>query len=322
MAILVITCKADVTADFVIQRLEAKGEMVYRLNTEDLCTKHDFELHFDNLGYCGLIDSQFRQVKISEIEGVYYRKPSLPMIQSQDPVTAKFVKEEIDFFLRWFWTLLRDRFWVSSYSSIMMASSKLDQLRIAPKLGFHIPRTIITNKPEEVRKFFDACGGEIINKVLRSVILEDQGKFSSILCHPVCREDLETGESIKMLPCVFQEKVEKDVELRITVVGNKVFPCEIHSQQSVKTKEDWRNYDFDNTPHSKHQLPQVVENQCCDLLRYYGLMYGAIDMILTPKGEYVFLEINPNGQYLWIEGLTGLPITEAIAELLIIRRIT
>jgi len=322
MAILVITCKADFSADLVIRSLETKGQTVYRLNTEDLCTIHNFEISFDDHGFDGLINSQLREIKISAIESVYYRKPFLPTIHLQDPIAAKFIREEIDFFLKWLWTLLGDKFWVSSYSSIRSAGSKLDQLRIAPKLGFCIPKTIITNKPRVAIDFFDACGGRVINKVLHSVILEGDGQNSNILCHPICREDLDAEDPIKMVPCVFQEKIEKDVELRITVVGSRVFSCEIHSQQSSKTKDDWRNYDFENTPHLKHELPATVENQCRALLRHYGLAYGAIDMILTPKGEYVFLEINPNGQYQWIEELAGLPITEAIADLLITKQIT
>lgn len=321
MAILVITCKLDFTADNIIKNLESKGQKVYRLNTEDLCTTHDIEIHLSNDGHDGIINSIFREIKISEIGSVYYRKPSLRKTYSQDPVVDKFVRDEIDFFLKWLWTLLRDKFWVSHYSSLRLADSKLDQLRIAPILGFRIPKTIITNKPKVAMDFLDDCGGEMINKVLHSVVLERDSQFFNIFCHSVKREDLRDENSIRMVPCVFQEKIDKNVELRITVVGNHVFSCEIHSQKSAKTKDDWRNYDFENTPHLKHNLPTTVENQCRALLRYYDLAYGAIDMILTPKGEYVFLEINPNGQYLWIEQLTELPITDAIADMLIAGRI-
>src|SRR5439155_14491583 len=91
---------------------------------------------------------------------------------------------------------------------------------------------------------------------------------------------------------------------------------EIHSQATNHTRYDWRRYDFCKTPHRPHALPAEVQARCVRLVRRLGLCYGAIDMVLTPDGRYVFLEINPNGQYLWIEQETGLPISDAICDLL------
>src|SRR5439155_11640005 len=82
------------------------------------------------------------------------------------------------------------------------------------------------------------------------------------------------------------------------------------------TKYDWRRYDLEQTPHLPHQLPDDVAQRCVALTERLGVRYGAVDLILTPDGRYVFLEINPNGQYLWIEELTGLPISDAIRDLL------
>src|SRR5207249_969990 len=113
-----------------------------------------------------------------------------------------------------------------------------------------------------------------------------------------------------------QSYVPKHVELRITVVGQLVFAAEIHSQESNHTRYDWRQYDFYETPYFVHKLPSAVASRCVQLVERLGLCYGAIDMILTPDERYVFLEINPNGQYLWVEEATGLPISEAICNLL------
>ena len=115
---------------------------------------------------------------------------------------------------------------------------------------------------------------------------------------------------------IFQAYVPKRVELRITVVGQQVFAAEIHSQHTHHTRHDWRRYDLDETPHFPHALPPDVAQRCLRLVQALGLCYGAIDMVLTPDDRYVFLEINPNGQYLWIEQLTGLPITDALCDLL------
>ncbi|NJR75066.1 MAG: hypothetical protein HC773_18390 [Scytonema sp. CRU_2_7] len=119
------------------------------------------------------------------------------------------------------------------------------------------------------------------------------------------------------MPNDFQAYIPKRLELRITVVGQQVFAAEIHSQETNHTRYDWRRYDHHKTPYFPHELPPEVEQRCVQLVEKLGLCYGAIDMILTPDGRYVFLEINPNGQYLWIELATGLPISDAICDLLI-----
>jgi glutathione synthase/RimK-type ligase-like ATP-grasp enzyme len=115
---------------------------------------------------------------------------------------------------------------------------------------------------------------------------------------------------------IFQAYVPKRFELRVTVIGNQVFAAEIHSQLTNHTRYDWRRYDLSRTPHLRHELPPEIQDKCVRLVEQLELSYGAIDMVLTPEGRYVFLEINPNGQYLWIEEQTGLPISAALCDLL------
>jgi glutathione synthase/RimK-type ligase-like ATP-grasp enzyme len=115
---------------------------------------------------------------------------------------------------------------------------------------------------------------------------------------------------------ILQAYVPKQLELRITVVGQQIFAAEIHSQQTHHTRHDWRRYDLSNTPHFPHELPLEVSERCIQLVNRLELCYGAIDMILTPDGQYVFLELNPSGQYGWIEQETGLPISSAICDFL------
>lgn len=260
--------------------------------------------------------SQFHSIDFPNIKSVFYRRPKKSEIIISDKAQKSFIEAERSAFLNWFWESL-NCFWVSKPSNIKKAESKISQLCIAPKLGFKIPKTIITNNPEDVRRFYHECGGDIINKTLIKGMVEHDGKTMAIYTHRIEEKHLDMLESIRLVPCVFQERVEKKLELRITVVGNQVFAAEIHSQISQKTRDDWRRYDIDNTPHKIHNLPPIIKKSCIDLARYYGLAFGAIDMIITPNEDYVFLEINPNGQWLWIERLTGFPISEAIADILI-----
>ena len=113
-----------------------------------------------------------------------------------------------------------------------------------------------------------------------------------------------------------QEYVPKKLEFRVTVVGHQVLACAIYSQDSERTKDDWRRYDFAKVKHENRVLPEDINIALLRLMDKCCLTYGAMDMILTPEGEYFFLEVNPSGQYEWIENLTKLPISRSIAEAL------
>jgi hypothetical protein len=125
------------------------------------------------------------------------------------------------------------------------------------------------------------------------------------------------GNIVSKLPSPALTRTLKHLQLaRYTQQVTQVFAAEIHSQKSNRTRIDWRRYDPGHTPHYPHTLPDDIRRSCVELVRQLGLCYGAIDMVLTPDGRYVFLEINPNGQFLWIEQLTGMPISDAICDLL------
>ena len=134
---------------------------------------------------------------------------------------------------------------------------------------------------------------------------------------PVRPRDLVHVEDLRLCPLIVQQYVPKRLELRVTVVGDEVFAAAIHSQASNHTRLDWRRYDDARTPIAPFELPADVAERCRALVRELGLCYGAIDLVLTPDDRFVFLEINPNGQYLWIELATGLPISAAVADLLL-----
>ena len=97
-----------------------------------------------------------------------------------------------------------------------------------------------------------------------------------------------------------------------------MFATAIQSQDHPETSIDWRLGDLLDLPleHKSLQLPQEVAAACGALTRSFGLRYSAIDMVLAPNGDYVFLEMNPNGQWAWIEAKAGHPIRDAIIETL------
>jgi glutathione synthase/RimK-type ligase-like ATP-grasp enzyme len=193
---------------------------------------------------------------------------------------------------------------------------------VAGTLGITVPRTTVTNSPKRFLEFYEECQSPIISKgCTEPLLLTHKGEKRMTYTYPVQRRNVAAYQSIRYSAVVFQEEIPKKLELRITVVGAKVFPAAIMSQESRALRHDWRHYpSFAGARfYSEYKLPAKIEDFCVRMVEALGLCFGAIDMILTPEGEYVFLEVNPNGQWGWIEQYTGLPIGDAIVEMLLSR---
>jgi MvdD family ATP-grasp ribosomal peptide maturase len=201
---------------------------------------------------------------------------------------------------------------------IRHAENKQLQLQVARDLGLDTPRTLTTNDPTAVRAFAKSCEGGIVTKMLSSFAIYDDGKELVVFTNPVKPEDLDDLSGLRLCPATFQELLPKSLEIRVTVVGNKMMSAAVDSQLSARAAHDWRRDGLrmlqDWRP---YQLPHDVEEKLLHLMNYFSLNYGAIDIILTPDGRHVFLELNPSGEFFWLERAPGLPISEAIADLLL-----
>lgn len=259
-------------------------------------------------------------IDLGEVTAVWYRRPGIPEAGTEvgDARQREWISIESYNFLMGLWQTM-DCAWLPGIPfKIYAAENKVKQLELAARLGFRIPRTRITNRPEELLDLYAQCGGRLTSKAVWQGGGRRRGENVAIYTHAIRRRDVVGYRTIRHAPVILQEYVPKQVELRVTVVGSQVFAAEIQSQESRGSRVDWRRYfDPQSTPYAPHALPVEIERLCVRLLREYDIEFGAIDMILTPAQEYVFIEINPNGQWLWIEELTGLPIAEAIARFLI-----
>lgn len=315
--ILLISNELDFTSDKLVGCINKLGGEVFRFNTEKTGDKFSLGLDIIDGNHDGFISSANGRVNLSEIGSIFYRRPKTPSWEDYDTGLRDFMKEESNALVRWMCTLMKDRFWISEPYSVKRAESKFDQLIVANKLGFCVPKTCITNDPIKSRAFYQSCGNKVIVKTLRAGSYKKGPDVYHSYSTVISDSNASSLDNVKVLPCILQEYIPKDVELRVTVVGEEVFTCAIHSQSTILTKDDWRRYDLDNTPHTVFDLPGSIKSHCVDIVKHFGLVYGAIDLILTPAGQYVFLEINPNGQWFWIEEMTGLKITESIARMLV-----
>jgi glutathione synthase/RimK-type ligase-like ATP-grasp enzyme len=201
--------------------------------------------------------------------------------------------------------------------NIRRAEHKQLQLQIARSLGLETPHTLITNNPQAVLEFVRECESGMVTKTLSTFAIGDRGHEQVVFTNPVKPEDLENLEGLRFCPMCFQENIPKALELRTTIVGQHVFTGAIDSQSLPKASYDWRRQALTLIDAwQPYDLPQEIIAKLLKLMAYFQLNYGAFDIILTPDGRYVFLEINPVGEFYWLEKHVGLPISQAIASLL------
>jgi MvdD family ATP-grasp ribosomal peptide maturase len=209
-------------------------------------------------------------------------------------------------------------FRMDALQRIRHAENKQLQLQVARELGLDCPRTLTTNEPSAVRAFAETCEGRLVTKMLSSFAVYEEGRELVVFTNPLKPEDLEDLSGLSLCPMTFQEQIPKALELRATVVGTRIMTASIDSQASARAAHDWRRDGLrmieDWQP---YQLPLEVEEKILRLMDYFVLNYGAIDIIVTPDGRHVFLEVNPVGEFFWLERHPGLPIADAIADVLL-----
>jgi len=321
--ILILTEEADPHADRVIEALRQRGTALRVVRFNPARFPSTAELSF-SCSASGQVRRSLcvegETVDLDRVTAVWYRRPQLPVPPAEitDERMRKCVADECQSVLNDLWHTLDCR-WVPALPSVIRrAELKVAQLQLAGALGFELPHTLLTNSPAAFLEFYRQRNADVISKLAAGrSFMNGFGEQFTLYTEGVSRRDVGYAESVRYAPVLFQSYVPKRVELRVTVVGQQVFAAEIHSQETHHTRHDWRRYDWFNTPYLPHKLPQEVGRRCVQLVERLGLCFGAIDLILTPDNRYVFLEINPNGQYLWIEEATGLAISDALCDLLI-----
>lgn len=318
MPVLIITNKEDITVDFVVKELQNRNITYYRLNTEDI--PQYISINFDYINNKFFIRDNLKKMSYSllDFSSVYYRRPQLNglnYIDDLDYFERSYLMNELNFILEGIYKLLEKKYWLNNVYKIREAENKIFQLQIAKELGFLIPETLISNQYERVYNFHEENNRNCIIKPIKSGNMPNHKDSKAIFTTKLDKKQLELPERIKSFPLYIQKNIKKQSDIRVTVVGELVFAAEIHSQNYLDSTIDWRK-GSKKLKHSKFCLPKRIENLCIQLTKYLSLNYSAIDLIYTTKGEFIFLEINPNGQWAWIEHLLNFPISKEIVNLL------
>lgn len=303
--VLVLTAPVDPTSDMVLTHLLADGVAFLRLDAAQFPTEVTLT---GEIGQRPQWRAALNGVLLDDVETVYYRRPGRFEFDPSIPLDV----------IGWCEGQARFGFWgvleslpatsINAPSSVHQAEYKPRQLAHATAAGLTVPPTLITNDPQAVADFAERQPRGIVTKSLYARMPRtDDGRLSGV----VYTSDVPPGRyrdpSIAATAHLFQAKLVKTADLRVTVVGDDVFATEIRNPDEL----DWRR-SHDSITYRSCELPDTVVAGVHRLMRSLNLFFGALDFVLTDQGHQ-FIEINPNGQWGWIEHQTGQPISRALA---------
>lgn len=308
--ILLVTNEADLTTDYVVLELRRRGLDFFRLNVERLpegeltmgfTAEDDWSLSLDG-----------RYIDGANVRTAYFRRPGTPVIDEgiADPGERAYCATEWRALLKSLYHRIGPR-WLNAPEVIAAAEDKPRQLLAASELGFAVPEAVVTNAMIRADRFLS--GPATIAKPLREALIEGDAE-RVIFTSRVDRASLRDARSFAAAPMILQREIAKRTDIRVTVIGDRTFATAIHSQDRPETQVDWRRSGETDLVHEAVSLPAELEALCVTLVAKLGLRFGAIDLVEDQEGRFWFLEINPNGQWAWIENRTGAPITSAIVD--------
>lgn len=296
--ILVITSTVDDTVDYIIKKYGEKA-CFCRFDVDRFS---DYTININNFG-CAISCDKW-EINLSDIVSIYYRKPMLPdfsefrpeyhVMLAKDIITV--VNGIVDSFIGKVLT---------KPNILRRTENKVFQLMYAVQNHIPIPASYIGNSQGHIR---DLGSNNLIIKPISigklvvgdKVALYRTNNFQA------------TDEDISLMPLYIQEYVKKCFEVRLTCINGEMFSVRI----DAKNKLDWRK-DYKGNSYAIIDPPVFVVEFCKKMLKDFGLMFGAFDFIVDQNGDWIFLEINPNGQWLWLEKILGLPISKKIVDYLV-----
>lgn len=324
MNILVYTQPADLHAVVIEQALQSTEHHVCLFFSADQPTLLTHSAWItQSLSSLKTVD-KVSSYKLDPSDVVWYRRPHRPVVEKSriHPEDYEFSFQENRLFFEAINVLLSQQgWWVNPLQAASKANAKLYQLNLAKAVGFTIPETLCSNDPEDIRGFVSRHEKHgVIYKPLCSSFWFESAGLRAIYTSLIRTSQLPDAETLRLTPGIFQSLIKKKYELRITCFGSYAIAVKINSQKNLETQLDWRvkqTHDLEVTP---YLLPNHIKSKLVALMQSLGIVFGCVDMIVTPENEYVFLEVNEQGQFLWIEEyLPHLPILDCFIQFMLNR---
>ncbi len=309
--VLILASRFDLTCDFVVGVLRKRGIPYLRLNSEDY-SHCDLSFNPVQRSLSGQIDGHLFSVTHNRLKAVFYRRPVFLRDYGGTTLSPddQFSRIQWAVFTRSFMVFEHAR-WMNYPAATYLAEHKAYQLAKAADIGLEVPPTIVTNSLREIDNVKNA-DGFVVAKGLDTVLVQtaDKEMFGFTSLEEASKLSLAQVQSA---PVVFQYAINKKLDLRVTVVGDKVFSVSITSPKGT-IEGDWR-VDKTGLVFTPFPLPKAIARRCVQLVRELGLLFGAIDFAL--QGDtYYFLEINPTGEWGWLVDSAQQPIDSAVVDTL------
>jgi MvdC family ATP-grasp ribosomal peptide maturase len=317
--VLLLTHSSDFyTIDLVSQAVTRRGVRPVRFNTDLFPSSVKLSARAGDERTAHIVTEAGEEISAAEVCAVWARKLWSPLMADDldERYRAMCVAESIAA-LEGFLDALHEARWVNDLQRQRAAENKQRQLRLAARAGLRVPRTLVTNDPLAARQFFAETDGQTVAKLLRPIAVSMDADTPFVYTSRVREEDLAGAETLRHSPMVFQELVPKACELRVAYVAGETFAGALDASGTSRGQTDWRRVAPEECSWQNAQLPDEVANGLQALMSELGLVFGAVDLICTPAGDYVFLEVNPGGEWGMLERDLGLPISEAIADALV-----
>ena len=309
--LLILSNARDATADFFEGRAEDSDLRYVRLDTDRLIGSVKF-------GYSGFLPCmEVGGVRLvpEDVSAVWYRRPTR-LGEDVGTGEGRFEANE--------WTAAAEGFlshvppgrWVNHPPRNAAASNKLRQLSVARRLGADVPATVVTQVPGEAAEFLKSCGSGVVVKPLSGGMVERPGGGDTLiytnLVTPAAEERLT---DVAGCPTLFQEYVPKASDVRLTVIDGRAHAVELLAREADGTQRcDVRRRNMEDVEYRSVPVPAGVGSFTAALLSEFGLRFGALDFAVTPAGRWYFLEINPNGQWAWLDEAGACDIAGSLVE--------
>jgi glutathione synthase/RimK-type ligase-like ATP-grasp enzyme len=320
-SVLIITHSQDNECiEQVTRFVAALGANVVRLNVDLYPTACSLTSIFSEGKWQTFLCQDNQQISLDDIVSVWYRRGYNLAKGLSDVLEKEYRSAAVGEARQTVLGMIEglDCFHIARPSQYRRMDSKEEQLKIAVACGLDVPATCISNDPAMVRAFIAKTGWPIVAKMQSSFAIYRGNEENVVFTNELNESHLAGLDSVRYCPMVFQQKIEKQLELRVTIVGQKLFAFSIDSQKEKNAATDWRKEGKKLLSEWQlYQLPEAIEQSLLQLMDHFGLNYGAADLLLDPDGKYYFLEVNAAGEYFWLDRLCDNAISKAIAEMLV-----
>ncbi|MFB8775318.1 ATP-grasp ribosomal peptide maturase [Streptomyces broussonetiae] len=306
--VLVVSRLDDATADEVIGELSQRRVPVVRLDPGDFPTSVTMDALIDSTGPGGTLTTQTRTLRLGQVRSVYWRRPTPYAADlAMHGQTARWAVEEARYGFGGLLGSLPGAHYVNHPWRNRDAEHKPAQLAVAARCGLTVPPTLITNDPDRARAFAVAYGPVVYKPLRETEYTAEDGRSLTVWIDDVTPEQID--DRLRHTAHLFQQRVAKAADIRLTVVGDQPFAVRIDGSPGV----DWRRH-YDQLNYTAIPTPPEILKGVRTYLDTFGLVFGAFDFGLGADGRWHWYECNPNGQWAWFPEHITDPITVALAD--------